>query len=169
MHGSPSGWENRIPCQPLGVLNGRAFRRRATPGQLANSSLEGVEFYGFRFKVPKRAAQEDLVWAFGQTKYALDWQVLARTGESPKFGDYFHEPRAAYPGVGPNLAPTLGDQVVLQHLPGKSLEDEKEYAIRFAFPGQKPLKASVAFAFGNLQGPEVTREAIEKALGLQRR
>ena len=130
-------------------------------------NIDGVAFYGFRFKVPKRTAQEDFVWAFGMPNPAFNWYIAPQTGSMAGFEDFFREPRAAYEGLG-HLFPTAGTQVVLQRLHGELLEDEQEYLIWFAFRAQKPLNISLAFTFADLPESKASRATLEEALGLHR-
>lgn len=131
-------------------------------------SVDGVGFYGFRFKVPKRATPGDFVWAFGAPKSGYNWFILPPTEIMAGFADYFHQPRAAYEGL-EHLFPTTGKQVVLQSLPGDELDDEKEYLIWFAFRSPKPSRLSLAFTFAKSQSEKSNRVAIEKTLGLKRK
>lgn len=133
--------------------------------------IEGVNLYGFRFKVPKRAARESLVWAFGAPSVRHFWYILPETGSMPGFEDFFRQPRAAYEGL-PPLFPTPpgGKELVIQYLSGDLLEDDKSYLIWFAFGPQKPKRISVAFVFADLRSKNIhNRGVLEQALGLQRK
>jgi hypothetical protein len=84
------------------------------------------------------------------------------------FEDYLHFPRTAYEGL-EHLFPTTGNQVVLQHLSGDELEDDKEYLIWFTFRAPKPSRLSLALTFSEVHTKKTNRGAIEKALGLKRK
>ena len=129
--------------------------------------IDGVAFYGFRFKVPKRTAQEDFVWGFGMPNPAFNWYIVPQTGSMAGFGEYFREPRAAYEGL-EHLFPTIGTHVVLQRLREELLEDEQEYLIWFAFRAQKPKHISLTFTFADLPESKASRATLEAALGLHR-
>jgi hypothetical protein len=131
-------------------------------------SVDGVGLYGFRFKVPKRAAHGDFVWAFGSPKVRYNWFIISQTDTMAGFEDYFHQPRAAYEGL-EHLLPTAGNEVVLQRLAGDELEDDKEYLIWFTFRTPKPMHMSVAFTFAEVQSKKSRRGAIENALELKRK
>jgi hypothetical protein len=133
--------------------------------------IDGINFYGFRFKVPKRKVQEDLVWAFGAPSERHFWYIIPETGDMAGFEEFFRERRASYEGLAalfPN--PSKGKEMVIQRLSGDSLEDDKCYLIWFAFGSQKPARISVAFTFADLGPKKVhNRGALEKALGLHRK
>jgi len=133
--------------------------------------IDGIDFYGFRFKVPIRTAQEDLVWAFGSPSERHFWYIIPETGSMAGFEDFFRERRASYEGLDllcPN--PLKGNELVIQRLSGDSLEDEKYYLIWFAFGPQKPGRISVAFTFADLRSKkDHNRGVLERALGLHRK
>jgi hypothetical protein len=131
-------------------------------------SIEGVGFYGFRFKVPKRTHHGDFVWAFGAPHIHYNWFIISQMETMPGFEEYFNEPRKAYEGL-EHLFPTSGNEVVLQSLPGDDLEDDEEYLIWFSFRTPKPAHMSIAFTFAESQSQKSRRGAIEKALGLKRK
>ena len=130
--------------------------------------IDGINFYGFRFKVPKRTAHQDLVWAFVEPGPRHFWYIMPQTGGMTGFEDFFREPRAAYEGL-ERLFPTAARQVVLQRLAGDSLADDHSYLIWFAFGPQRPGRISLAFTFADLPATKPKRGALEKALGLHRK
>lgn len=130
--------------------------------------IDGVNFYGFRFRVPKRKAQEDLVWTFVEPGPRHFWYIVPQTGSMAGFEDFFREARSAY-GDYYHLFPVQASKVVLQRLAASAFEDEHEYAIWFAFGAQKPLRISVALTFASLPSGKAGRGALEKALGLHRK
>src|ERR1035438_4275698 len=131
--------------------------------------IDGISFYGFRFRVPKRKAQEDFVWAFVEPGPRHYWYVLPQTGSMAGFEDFFREPRASYEDLD-HLFPVKASKLVIQRLAGDSLNDDKYYLIWIAFGSQKPLRISLAFMFADLGPKKVhNRGALEKALGLHRK
>jgi hypothetical protein len=130
--------------------------------------IDGMNFYGFRFKVPQRTAHEDLVWAFVEPGPRHYWYIVPQNGSMAGFEDFFREPRAAYEGL-ERLFPTAARQVVLQRLAGDALAEGQCYLIWFAFGPQKPGRISLAFTFAELPATKVKRGAMEKALGLRRK
>ncbi len=131
-------------------------------------SVEGVGFYGFRFKVPKRAKPGDFVWAFGTPRNGYNWFIIGENETMAGFEDYENEPRAAYEGL-EHIFPTPGKEIVLQRLPGDELEDEKEYLIWFMLRKPKPSVMSVMFTFSEVQTKKTNLRAMEKTLGLKRK
>jgi hypothetical protein len=131
--------------------------------------IDGIRFYGFRFKVPKRAAKEDFVWSFGEPGLRHFWYITPQSGSMAGFENFFREPRAAYRDLG-QLFPMMSDKLVIQYLSGDSLEDEKEYLIWLAFGDQRPDHISVAITFAKLPNNKArNRGALERVLGLHRK
>ena len=131
--------------------------------------IDGISFYGFRFRVPKRTAQEDFVWAFIEPGPRHFWYILPQAGSMAGFVDFFREPRASYEDLD-HLFPVKATKLVIQRLAGDSLEDDKYYLIWIAFGSQKPLRISLAFTFADLRSKKAPgRGALEKALGLHRK
>ena len=131
--------------------------------------IDGIDFCGFRFRVPKRTAQEDFVWAFIEPGPRHFWYILPQAGSMAGFEDFFREPRASYEDLD-HLFPVKATKLVIQRLAGDSLEDDKYYLIWIAFGSQKPLRISLAFTFADLRSKKAPgRGALEKALGLHRK
>lgn len=131
--------------------------------------IDGISFYGFRFRVPKRTAQEDFAWAFIEPGPRHFWYILPQAGSMAGFEDFFREPRASYEDLD-HLFPVKATKLVIQRLAGDSLEDDKYYLIWIAFGSQKPLRISLAFTFADLRSKKAPgRGALEKALGLHRK
>jgi hypothetical protein len=131
-------------------------------------TIDGIDFYGFKFTVPKRTNQEDLVWACILPNEFCDWYIVPKTGSMAGFTEYFHESRAAYLDLD-GLFPTKGNELVIQRLAGDSLEDGNDYLIWFAFRYHQPRWMSVKFTFAGV--PEQSahhRKVLEKVLGLRR-
>jgi|SRR5665213_3595776 len=132
-----------------------------------NVRIDGVEFYGFRFKAPKRPAQEDLVWAFIEPVNLAGWYIVPQTGSMDGFENYRYERRIVYQGLS-HLFPLQANTLIMQQLSGNSLEDDKEYLIWFAFKSKKPERMSVAFTFADLRSKKANNRAVmEQVLGLQ--
>jgi hypothetical protein len=131
--------------------------------------IAGMNYYGFRFKVPARANHEDLVWAFILPKGLSVWYVLPQTDPEQGFNgfkDFLEYPRKNYPELH-GLFPTDGKKVELQHLSGKSLADGQEYLIWFSFGTQKPNWMSFEFTFAKLTEKGAHRRGLmEKLLNL---
>jgi hypothetical protein len=131
-------------------------------------NIDGLDFYGFRFKVSGRKAQEDLVWAFIQNG-SCTWYILPQTGNMNGFENYFYQPRTVYQDVD-DLVPLKGKQLVTQRLSGDSLEDDKYYVIWFAFRSHKPAAISLELTFANVPPKKARRLGfLENVLGLYRK
>jgi hypothetical protein len=131
--------------------------------------IDGMNFYGFRFKVSQRTAHEDFVWAFIEPGPRHYWYIMPQTGSMAGFEDFFRGPRASYQDLD-GLFPVKATKLVIQRLSGGSLEDGKYYLIWVAFGSQKPLRMSLAFTFADLRSKKAPdRGALEKALGLHRK
>jgi hypothetical protein len=131
-------------------------------------NINGVDFYGFRFKVFGRSGHEDLVWAFLQNGFAT-WYITSQTGMTDGFRDYQYQPLKTYQDTR-GLAPWGSRQMVVQHLSGDLLEDNKEYLIWFAYSAHAPKKMSVKFTFADVP-PKKARNMrfLENILGLERK
>lgn len=130
--------------------------------------INGTDFYGFRFKVPKRAAHEDFVWAFLEPVGYSEWYILPKQGKMTGFKDYLEKPRTSYRGL-KGLFPLNAWHVILQQLSGDCLQDDEDYLIWFTCDPH-PARISVKFTFADLgsKNPE-NRSVLERALDLERK
>lgn len=131
--------------------------------------IDGINFYGFRIKVPQRTNQEDFVWAFPEPKPRFFWFIIPRTGIMSGFHEFHREPNNAFEDLG-QLFPVNSNKLIIQRLLGSQLEDGQEYLIWFAFAQQKPRQISLEFTFANSSTNDAPDHAMmEKALGLRRK
>jgi hypothetical protein len=132
-------------------------------------AIDGINFYGFRIKVPQRTNQEDFVWAFPEPKPRFFWFIIPRTGFMSGFHEFHREPINAFNNLG-QLFPVSANKLIIQRLVGDQLEDGQEYLIWFAFGQQKPKQISLEFTFANSSTNDAPDHAMmEKALGLRRK
>ncbi|HTV42546.1 MAG TPA: sigma-70 family RNA polymerase sigma factor [Candidatus Sulfotelmatobacter sp.] len=120
---------------------------------LTNPALIGrQEYFGFRFKVPPRTNDENLVWAFVDPDIFstfTGWYILPQTGTMDGFEDYFYRPKNLYHAADFSW-PIGGRLLILQTLPGNCLEDGQSYLIWFGFTKKHPNRMSLAFTFADL-------------------
>jgi Lectin C-type domain len=127
--------------------------------------IGSTNYFGFRFRVPRRQSQQDFVWSFVLPDYQglKSWYILPRTGTMEGFSNYFYTERNFFPAED-DLKPADGFRLILQSLSGGALDDGKTYLIWFAFKGRIPAHMSVAFTFANTQ--EDSLNAFAQALAL---
>jgi hypothetical protein len=131
--------------------------------------IDGINFYGFRLKIPKRTNQEDFVWAFPEPKPRFFWFIIPRTGIMSGFHEFNREPMKSFKDLG-SLFPVNANRLIIQGLSGDELEEGQEYLIWFAFAQQKPNQISLAFTFANSSTNSAPNlEMMENALGLHRK
>ncbi|HSY44051.1 MAG TPA: lectin-like protein, partial [Candidatus Acidoferrum sp.] len=109
--------------------------------------------FGFRFKVPLRTNQEDLVWAFVEPGDFKEWYILPQTGEMNGFTNYYYQTKGEYMGAKP-LLPMAGNRLIFQYLTGDSLVDGQTYLIWFGFGNRNPPAMSLTFTFTNFDSTD---------------
>lgn len=122
--------------------------------------------FGFRFTVPPRAHQEDLVWSFVQPGGFKDWYILPQTNDMDGFTNFYNASKGDYLGVKP-LLPPHASRLVFQYLTGDNLKDGQTYLIWFGFGNFSPPAMSVMFTFTNFDtSTEHPLRTFEKLLSL---
>jgi hypothetical protein len=123
-------------------------------------------FYGFRFMVPPRTNQEDLIWAFVEPGDMKEWYIVPETGEMDGFTNFYTTSKGDYVGETP-LLPKNASHIILQYLNGDNLKDGQTYLIFFGFGNHNAPAMSLTFTFTNFDSstphPVV---ALEKMLPL---
>jgi hypothetical protein len=118
-----------------------------------------------RFTTPPEKGL-DLAWAFAQPSKGFNGWWLMPAGEGSMgggFRGFFHEPATRYE----NVPAATNQTLILQGLPGKWLEPNRDYLMCFEFQDAKPVEIQVAMSFVPTEGAsETNRLALEKALGL---
>ena len=129
-------------------------------------AINSERFFGFRFKVPPRANNEDLVWAFVDPPGLKEWYIVPQSGEMDGFANYCHATKGDYMGNQP-LLPRGGHRLILQNLAGGNLQDGQEYLIWFGFGNHNPPAMSLMFTFANFDAsdPHPLR-ALENVLSI---
>lgn len=131
-------------------------------------NFNGVDIYGFRFKVEGRKGREDLVWAFLDYGFCT-WYIVPETGRMDGFENYFYKTTRAYENLD-GLFPVKAKEVITQRLSGDSLEDGKYYLIWMAFKSHRPKQMSVKYTFANVPEKKAQKPLfLERVLGLQRK
>jgi len=127
--------------------------------------INGVNYCGFRFKVPQRENAEDFVWAMIQPVNLTGWYILPETGAMTGFENYRYMPKTNYPATS-RLLPLNGKTLIIQSLSGDSLKDEETYLIWWSLRG-KPRPMSISFTFARLGKNGLNKlPPMEKALAL---
>lgn len=131
--------------------------------------IGGNEYFGFRFTVPRRTNNEDLVWAFVEPdsfSSFTGWYIVPQTGAMNGFVDYHYTSKNLY-SAADALSPAGGRNLIFQSLSGDDLKDGQSYLIWLSFTKRHPKRMSLAFAFVNLK--EDTRNSIATTLALDHR
>ena len=113
-------------------------------------SIDGTEYYAFRFTVPYRKSSEDFVWSFVLPPPLSSWNILPQSGGMEGFQGCSYSAKNEFPSADA-LLPLNGRKLILQSLSGDALQDGKTYLIWFAFKKNHPAYISLAFTFANLQ------------------
>lgn len=127
--------------------------------------VKGVNYYGFRFKVPPRENGEDFVWAVIEPPTMIAWYILPETGVMNGFERYCHVPKTKYLQTS-HLIPLNQRVLILQSLSGDYLKDGETYLIWWSLRGN-PRPESLSFTFARLGQNGLDKlHPMEKALGL---
>jgi hypothetical protein len=131
-------------------------------------SIDGVDFYGFRFKVSGRTGKQDFVWSYLANGFGT-WDIIARTGKFEGFEDYLYQPLKAYEGMR-GLFPARSRELIVQRLDGNLLEDGKYYLVWIAYSSHVPEKMSVNFTFADVPEKKTHNMLfLENILGIHRK
>jgi len=129
--------------------------------------INGFDYYGFRFTVPRRENGEDFAWVVVQPSGYFEWDILSEKGRMDGFKEYESAPKGDYLGTR-RLLPLNQKKLILQSLSGTSLKDGETYLIWCNFDDKRET-LSLAFTFARLESNGTNRPlALEKALGLDR-
>ena len=129
--------------------------------------IDGTDYYGFRFEVPRRTHAEDFVWATLQPQFLIGWYILPEKGTMDGFEAYRYIAKSTYRSTS-KLLPAPLRRLIIQSLDGDSLKDGGTYLIWWSLRGRS-RQMFLSFTFAPL-GPDGLNEfgPMEKALALVR-
>ena len=129
--------------------------------------IDGADYYGFRFQVPRRTQAEDFVWATLQPQFLIGWYILPEKGTMHGFENYRYIAKTTYRSTS-KLLPAPLRRLIIQSLDGDSLKDGETYLIWWSLRG-RARQMFLSFAFAPL-GPDGLGQLgpMEKALALVR-
>jgi len=128
--------------------------------------IDFVNYYGFRFKVPKRTNNEDLIAAMilPAGVFAGGFVVTAN-GAVQGVETHLRVSKTNYLNTG-QLVPPNQDTLLIRYLAGDSIQDGDTDLMWWVING-KPAPTSLAFVFARLDGKAADAlAALEEALGL---